>query len=75
MLVTFWILPNMEFNSTVGVLSDALHLADENEPNSDLRCDLFSDISYEESHKCPMKLIKQKRKSHQIGPLNPYMKK
>ena len=31
--------------NTDGILGDVLDLADENRPNVDLRCNLFSDIS------------------------------
>ena len=34
--------------STDGILGDVLDLADENKPNVDLKCDLFSDISSDE---------------------------
>ena len=34
--------------STDGILGDVLDIADENKPNVDLRCDLFSDISSDE---------------------------
>ena len=34
--------------STYRIISDVLYLDDENKPNFDMSCDLFSDIYYDE---------------------------